>query len=117
MEKLLLEDFTKYKFLSNITYSPKGDKVAFTLHRMYLEENKYLSNIYVYDLKGKDSMKLTSNNSENSFIFKDNDTLFFPTIRDEKDKKRRKKKEKILPPFYEISLKGGEANKVFEIPP
>ena len=55
MEKLLLEDFTKYKFLSNIKYSPKGDKVAFTLHRMDLEENKYLSNIYVYDLKGKDS--------------------------------------------------------------
>lgn len=115
MEKLLLEDFTKYKFLSNITYSPKGDKVAFTLHRMDLEENKYLSNIYVYDLKGKDSMKLTSNNSENSFIFKDNDTLFFPTIRDEKDKKRRKKGEDFTP-FYEISLKGGEANKIFEIP-
>lgn len=115
MEKLLLEDFTKYKFLSGIKYSPQGDKIAFILHHMDLKENKYLSNIYLYDMKTKDSIKLTSNNSEKSFLFKDNNTILFPNIRDDKDKKRKEKGEEFTP-FYEISLKGGEANKAFEIP-
>lgn len=115
MEKLLLEDFTKYKFLSGVKYSPQGDKIAFILHHMDLEENKYLSNIYVYDFKTEDPIKLTSNNSENSFLFKDNNTILFPTIRDDKDKKRKEKGEEFTV-FYEISIIGGEANKAFEIP-
>ena len=82
---------------------------------MDLEGNKYLSNIYVYDGKTKDSIKLTSNNSEKNFLFKDNNTLLFPAIRDDKDRKRKEKGE-VFTPFYEISLKGGEANKAFEIP-
>ena len=48
MEKLKLDDFTKYKFLSGVRLSPNGKNIGFILHQMDVEENKYLSNIYIY---------------------------------------------------------------------
>ena len=115
MENLQLDDFTKYKFLSGITYSPDGNKIGYILHRMDVEENKYLSNIYIYDVKKESSIKLTSQYSQNTFLFKDENTILFPDIRDSKDKSRKEKKEDFTI-YYEISLNGGEANKSFEIP-
>ncbi|MBU5436618.1 S9 family peptidase [Tissierella sp. MSJ-40] len=115
MENLKLDDFTKYKFLSGIKLSPSGKSVGFVLHHMDVEENKYLSNIYVYDVEKKSYLKLTSLDEERSFIFKDQDTLLFPAIRDKKDKDRKENGE-LFTVYYEISLNGGEANKSFEIP-
>ncbi len=40
MENLRLDDFTKYKFLSGIQYSPNGKNLAFLLHQMDVEKNK-----------------------------------------------------------------------------
>jgi dipeptidyl aminopeptidase/acylaminoacyl peptidase len=115
MENLKLDDFTKYKFLSGIKLSPNGKKVGFVLHHMDVKENKYLSNIYIYDVDKKSYLKLTSLDEERSFIFKDQDTLLFPAIRDKKDKDRKENGE-FFTVYYEISLNGGEANKSFEIP-
>ncbi len=115
MEKLKLDDFTKYKFISNLTYSPTGKIIAFLLHEMEVEENKYLSNIYIYNLENGGLTQLTSSNTVKSFIFKDENTLLFTDTRDKKDKERRDKGEQFTT-YYEISLKGGEAIKAFEIP-
>jgi dipeptidyl aminopeptidase/acylaminoacyl peptidase len=115
MQKLMLEDFTKYKFLSNLKYSPKGKKLAFVLHEMDVDENKYLSNIHIYDLEKNMFTKLTSSNTARNFIFKDEDILLFADSRDKKEKERREKGEDFTT-YYEISLNGGEAVKSFEIP-
>lgn len=115
MENLRLDDFTKYNFLSGLKYSPDGRKLAFVLHEMDIEENKYLSNIYIYNMERDKSYKLTSGNAESSFLFKDENTILFPALRSKKDKSRREKEEDLTC-YYEISLLGGEANKVFEIP-
>lgn len=115
MQKLMLEDFTKYKFLSNLKYSPKGKKLAFVLHQMDVDENKYLSNIHIYDLEKNMFTKLTSSNTARNFIFKDEDILLFADSRDKKEKERREKGEDFTT-YYEISLNGGEAVKSFEIP-
>jgi len=115
MEKLNLDDFTKYKFLSSLKYSPDGNKLGFLLHEMDVEDNKYLSNIHIYDFEKDTTTKITSSNSVNSFLFKDQDTLIFSDLREEKDKKRKEKGEDFTL-FYKISLKGGEAQKYFEIP-
>ncbi len=114
MEKLKLKDMIKYKSLSGIKYSPDGRNIGFILHEMDEANNKYLSNIYIYNLKNQKFFKLTSGNKEGNFIFKDDKTLLFSTIRDEEDKKRKEKGEKLTC-YYEISIEGGEANKVFEI--
>jgi len=115
LENLKLDDFTKYKFLSGIRFSPDGKKTGFVLHQMDVEENKYLSNIYVYNEENNSCTKMTSLDEERSFIWKDNDTIIFPAIRGKKDKERKEKQEKFTS-FYEINIHGGEANKVFEIP-
>lgn len=115
MENLRLDDFTKYKFLSGIRFSPNGKKTGFVLHQMDLEENKYLSNIYIYNEESNSCIKLTALDEERSFIWKDDNTILFPAIRGKKDKERKEKKEEFTS-FYEISLLGGEANKAFEIP-
>lgn len=112
MENLKLNDFTKYKFLSGIRFSPNGKNIGFIVHRMDVEENKYLSNIYIYDEDKKSEFKLTSLDEEKSFIWKDDNTILFPAIRDKKDKERKEE----FTTYYEISINGGEANKAFEIP-
>lgn len=115
MENLKLDDFTKYKFLSGIRFSPDGKKTGFVLHQMDVEENKYLSNIYVYNEENNSCTKMTSLDEERSFIWKDNDTIIFPAIRGKKDKERKENQEEFTS-FYEINIHGGEANKAFEIP-
>ncbi|WP_312906896.1 S9 family peptidase [Tissierella praeacuta] len=112
MENLKLDDFTKYKFLSCIRFSPNGKNLGFILHRMDTEENKYLSNIYIYNEEKKSEFKLTSLDEESSFIWKDNNTILFPAIRNKKDKERKDE----FTTYYEININGGEANKSFEIP-
>ena len=115
MENLKLDDFTKYKFLSGISMSPAGSNTGFVLHQMDVEENKYLSNIYIYNELNKEPLKLTSLDEEASFLWKDDDTILFPGTRNKKDKEKKKNGEDLTS-YYEISLKGGEANKVFEVP-
>jgi len=112
VENLKLDDFTKYKFLSCIRFSPNGKNLGFILHRMDTEENKYLSNIYIYNEEKKSEFKLTSLDEESSFIWKDNNTILFPAIRNKKDKERKDE----FTTYYEININGGEANKSFEIP-
>ncbi len=115
MDKLKLDDFIKYKFLSGINISPDGLHTGFVVHEADLEENKYLSNIYIYNNEKEDYIQLTSFNEESSFEWKDNENILFPATRDKKDKERKKDEEQFTS-FYSINIKGGEAKKAFEIP-
>ena len=93
MDALALDDFTKYKFISNTKFSPNGENLAFVIHEMDVDENKYLSNIWVYNVSTGEINKLTSFNQESSFVWLDENNIIFSTVREEKDKKRL---EKIL---------------------
>ncbi len=115
MEKLSLDEFTRYRFLSGIEFSPNGLYTGFICHKIDLRENKYLSYIHVLDVDSGKVLKLTSNGKENSFIWKDENTIIFSSIRDKSDLERKKGGE-IFTCFYEISIDGGEANKLFEVP-
>ena len=115
MEKLKLDDFTRYKFLSGIKTSPNEKNTGFILHKMDVDENKYLSNIHIYNEEKNKEFQLTSLDEERSFIWKDDSTILFPATRSKKDKERKEKKEDFTV-YYEISLNGGEATKAFEIP-
>lgn len=115
MHNLKLDDFTKYKFLSGVRLSPTGKNTAFVLHQVDVDENKYLSNIYLYDEENKSQVKLTSLDEERSFIWKDDNTILFPGTRNKKDKERKEKNEEFTT-YYEINIHGGEADKSFEVP-
>jgi len=115
MEQLALDDFTRYKFISSTKFSPNGENVAFVVHEMDVDENKYLSNIWLYNVPTNKISKLTSFNQESSFAWLDENNIMFSTVREEKDKKRIEKGEPFTI-YYKININGGEAVKYFEIP-
>lgn len=114
MDNLKLDDFTKYKFLSNINFSPDGKNCGFVVHQIDIEENKYLSNIHIIDENNKTKL-LTGLNEEKSFIWKDNTTILFSSIREKKHLERKEKSEPLTV-FYEININGGEGKLAFELP-
>lgn len=115
MENLKLRDFLDYKFLSGIELSPNKKYVAFSVHTMDYDDNKYESNIWIYNCLTEEYRKLTNMNKEKSFIWLDNDTLLFPSIRDEKLKKKIEQGEHWTI-FYAININGGEAFEYMRIP-
>lgn len=114
MENIRIDDFKDYRFLSGIEHSPDGKHACFAVHKAELEENKYLSNLWVYNSKEGKVSQLTSFDNEKSFIWMDNETILFPDIRDEKDKEKQEKGEEFTQ-YYRIGINGGEALKAFRI--
>ncbi|MFN3282698.1 MAG: S9 family peptidase, partial [Pseudothermotoga sp.] len=115
MERLKIDDFLRYKFLSNPTFSPNGESLAFMVHESDLDENGYHSTIWLYELSEKSTRQLTTFGQEKIFIWLDEQTLLFSSLREEKDKKRKEAGEPFTV-FYKIDIFGGEAAKAFEIP-
>lgn len=115
MERIILEDLLKFKFVSSLAISPNGEKVAFVVHEMNKDDNGYNSNIWLYDATAGSLSQLTSSNRDNSPIWLDDSRLLFISWRDEKDRKRKENGEPLTP-LYEIQIAGGEAKRVFELP-
>ncbi|MDR1979715.1 MAG: S9 family peptidase [Synergistaceae bacterium] len=108
-------DILKYRFLSSPRFSPDGSKIAFAVHQAALEENRYISNIWIYDLADEAGMpmQLTSSGLEKTFCWSvDGTKIFFvserPPLAKEKAKERDEDKKKKAT-LYSIGIKGGEA--------
>ena len=114
MEKLKIDDFTRYNFLSGIKHSPDGRHGCYVVHQTDFDQNKYLSNLWILDLEKNNCYQLTSFDTERSFLWLDNETIAFPDIRDPKDKEKKDAGEEFTQ-FYRINLHGGEALKLFRI--
>ena len=69
MEKLVISDLLKFKFISNLSFSPDGKLLGFVVHRMNEDDNSYESKIWVYNTENKKMFQLTSFGMEKSFIF------------------------------------------------
>ena len=116
MRNIQLEDFTKYKFLSSLKFSPKGDNACFVVSSCNVEDNSYNSNLWIYNLSLDKYYQLTSFNKEKNFIWlQDNETILFQGVRDSKDKKELEEGEEFSQ-FYKLNIHGGEAIKAFKIP-
>lgn len=115
MENLKLRDFLDYKFLSGLELSPDKNHAAFAVHTSDYDNNKYLSNLWIHDCFTSEYKKLTGMNNEKSFIWLDNDTILFPSLRDDKLKKKIEEGEQWTV-FYAIDIHGGEAYEYMRIP-
>jgi len=115
MNNIKIDDFTKYKFLSGVKHSPDGKYACYVVHETDLEENKYLSNLWILDNYKKDSYRLTSFDNERSFLWLDNENIIFPAVRDVKDKDKKDSGEEFTQ-YYKINIHGGEAVKYLRIP-
>ncbi|NLB20555.1 MAG: S9 family peptidase [Clostridium sp.] len=110
MRKLKTDDFKNYTYLSQIEYSFDGKYAAFLRHQVDMDENKYLSNIYILELDSLNVRKLTSFDEEKNFKWLNNDEILFAANRDEKDKKKKEDFEEFTQ-LYKINIHGGEAIK------
>lgn len=112
MKNLMLDDFTKYKFLSSPKFSPDGNNFGFILYGVDIGTNKYLSNIYLLN-NSNSLIKLTTFDKVSNFVWKDEDTIIFFSTKDDTEESD---KEEPITCLYEIDIHGGEANKFFSIP-
>ena len=117
MRKIGLKDFYNYKYISSMTLSPKGDKLAYIVSTVNEEDNDYDSNLFMLrrDAAGKSwtEVQLVSDGKAGEFFFEDNDTILFSAKRG-KDKK--KGEEEPITVLQRLSLGGGEAKKAYEFP-
>lgn len=112
-DKIQLQDFLTYQFMSNITSAKDEKQVAYVRSQCNEQKNNYKSCLWLYD--GKQHRQLTSFGQERMFIWEDDHTVLFANMRDEGDLERVKKGEELTT-FYRIRMDGGEAQKAFTIP-
>lgn len=112
-EKIELKDFLNYQFIGMPKYNEVGDVLAFLVANQNEEDNSYESSIHIYR-DGKIT-QLTTSLKEGYFYWKDNETIIFRNMRDQKDLDKVKNGED-LSVFYSININGGEAVKAFSIP-
>ncbi len=116
MEKLKIDDFTKYNFVSRVRLSPDGKHACFVVKRADVDENKYKSNLWIYRIEKDEYFQLTSFDEESMFIWMDDsEHILFSETRNPKDKDKQKEGEEFTQ-YYKISIHGGEAISAFRIP-
>ena len=113
MNKLQLDDFTKYHFLSGVRLSPDGTSAAFVDKISNVKENRYDSCIRLLRLPEGTATQLTTAGKEASFLYDDADTILFPAARTSADEPEKHHQKTT---FYRISLHGGEAAPAFSLP-
>ena len=103
------------KFLSEVKISPDSKHAAFIVTNGCIKENKYRSYIWIYNFESAALLKLTASGEDKNIEWLDNERLIFPASRSEKEKEKIKKGLPVTY-YYSISIRGGEAEKVFEVP-
>ncbi|MBQ6425632.1 MAG: S9 family peptidase [Clostridia bacterium] len=113
MRQLQLDDFLKYRFLSELNFSPDGRLAATVVAECDAEKNEYKTAIWIR----KDSAwtKLTGLGKERGYVWEDSTHILFPAARTEDEKKRAESGERFTT-YYRISTEGGEAEKAFTLP-
>lgn len=114
MERIVPEDLYQFKFLSDLHYAPSGKTAALLVKQADKAKNNYASDLWLYQ-KGNQPHKLTSSRSVTAYCWENNQSILFLDKRTDAEKARAAAGE-VFTPVYRISLDGGEAEKVFELP-
>jgi dipeptidyl aminopeptidase/acylaminoacyl peptidase len=112
MEKITIKDLMKFKFPSTLRKNKTETKIAFMLHEMDEEENKYLSNLWMMDSETEEMRKFTTDGKTGSFYWEDDKTILFKSSREKDEKKDYPFSTKM----FRLSTDGGEAEEVFTLP-
>lgn len=113
MEQLQLKDFLNYQFLSGLQYNEDGSAAVFRVSQPDEANNAYRQNLYL--LRDGACVPLTQSGKDGFFCFVDRETVLFQSSRDEAERAARENGEESTT-FYTISLRGGEAQKAFQVP-
>lgn len=113
MEKITTDYFRKYQIPNSVAWAPDASKAAFTVQTVNNEEDGY--NYCLWLMQDEKFVQLTSLGKESSFIWDDDNTLLFPALRSETDRKKAESGDEFTV-FYRLSLLGGEALEAFRLP-
>ena len=111
MKKIRLDQFTEYRFCSNLQAGAKPGTAAFVVTQAN-GDNGYDNHLWL--LEDGQVRQLTSFN-ESNFIWEDEETLLFASLRDPKDKEALAAGEERTV-FYRLNIHQGEARKAMTIP-
>ena len=113
MQSIEQKDLYDYRFLSGVEFAPGGKAAAFVVSRADEEENGYQSHIWLW--REGQAAPLTGLGAERSFAWLDENRLLFAASRTKAEKKRAEEGE-VFTSYYAIDIRGGEAQKAFELP-
>ena len=113
MKPVQIDDVLKFKYLSEVAWSPEGGSTAMVVTEADRKNNGYKS--YIYVSKGGRFERLTSGGKERSFRYFDEKTLLFPGNREEGDDAGAKGPD-LTSRWYKIRLDGGEARLAYTFP-
>ena len=113
--RLNLSDFMNYAFLSQLRFSPDGRSAAFVVQRAKPEGDGYHADLYLMDAEGGEARRMTAAGDCRSFFFVNDREIWFPAMRDAKDRERAKKGEPLTV-YQKIALDGGEAVEALRLP-
>ncbi len=115
MAGLSIEDLAEYTFLSNPNFSPDGQHVCFSHHKMDEDENEYISTLWILEKDTEEMYKLTNSGKDSDFVWLNEKEILFTSGRDmgvdEDDNDEEEEKTR----FFKINIRGGEAEHLFTI--
>lgn len=109
MKKITAETLMEFRFPGSPRISPDGTMTAMLVKQPDMKENKYISDIWVYDHQTKETVHLTAKGSVADFCWMPCGSILF-TLAGEKSEKG------VCTNYYKISPKGGEALKLCSLP-
>lgn len=84
MEKTKINDILTYDFYSSLEISNDEKYLAFLKTNADLDENKYNSYLYLFDIEKNKKYKVSDNKNIGIFIFDENDNLIYKEKSDDK---------------------------------
>lgn len=115
MEKITINSFLDFQYVSAPYFSPCGKYAAFIVQQASLEDNKYCGDIWLLDTETQAVRRLTASGDAKGCFWTGEGKLLFSAARDPKLKKRMDDGE-LLTCWYEIDPAGGEAALAFTLP-
>lgn len=109
MKSIEINQFECVQSPSRLLLSEQGQP-AFVLTTV--EEGNYHSRLAIIE---ENQVKIMTQGHENLYLWQDNETLLFTSIRTEEQRKRIESQEELTC-FYRLSLQGAEAMPAFELP-
>ncbi|MGE4320951.1 MAG: alpha/beta hydrolase family protein [Acholeplasmataceae bacterium] len=109
MQKIEVDLFTKFKFISQMKANPSKNMLAFLSAKADEEKNKYVYDLY--KIENYKMAKLIQLKDNSSFIWEDDSTILFPYAKNTVEEKQRKEFYTI---YYRYNLDTKVVSKAFE---
>ena len=106
MSPVTVRDFEKIKGLSDLRAARDGKHAVFCVTHADIGENRYKSHLELLDIETGETRPLTAGDGQGFVFSDDGESVIFPALRSEADKKAVESGEELTV-FYRLPLGGG----------